>query len=126
MAAYTGRNFNLDDEKVKHFADCLIQMLDDYWLQVVLVPAPDPHFSGHKIRQVNNCNPRWYRDLYRKTWPELKRCHFIWALKKIRNEEVSFLSGRYEEIAFNLICDLIEKMVLGGMEEHEFWQVECF
>lgn len=32
-------------------------------LQVVLVPASKPMFSGHKIRLAVNHNPQWYREL---------------------------------------------------------------
>jgi len=29
-------------------------------LQVVLVPAPDPHHAGHRVRHVTCQNPEWY------------------------------------------------------------------
>lgn len=30
--------------------------------EVVLIPAPDPQHSGHKIRMIQSHNARWYRE----------------------------------------------------------------
>lgn len=30
-------------------------------LEVVLIPAPDPNFTGHMVRAAQSSNPPWYR-----------------------------------------------------------------
>ena len=39
----------------------MLHEMDLKKLDVVLIPAPDPQFIGHKIRVVQNENPEWYR-----------------------------------------------------------------
>jgi hypothetical protein len=34
--------------------------LEERWLHVVLIPAPEPCYSGHKVRRVVMQNPKWY------------------------------------------------------------------
>ncbi len=51
-------------------------------LKVTLINAPDPHFTGHMIRQVESMNPRWYSDLYHSV-AHLKRTRSLRSLERI-------------------------------------------
>ncbi len=77
--------------------------------RIVLVPAPDPHFDGHKIRVTENRNPGWYIEFGKKYWRnprqfDLKRGRVVKALKRLVAERVrgngyeqrllEFLKGR--------------------------------
>ena len=42
-------------------AGYLFHDLKDNRLEVVLISAPGPRFSGHKIRAIQNENPEWYK-----------------------------------------------------------------
>lgn len=42
----------------------LLQELRERYLRVILTPAPEPQYCGHKIRSVEQRNPQWYRDLW--------------------------------------------------------------
>ena len=46
-------------------ARSLLSELEHTRLSVDLIPAPDPRFAGHKIRDAVSQNPDWYRHLYR-------------------------------------------------------------
>lgn len=76
------------------------EMLNDLSYQthsVVLIPAPDPKHSGHKIRAVENSNPAWYSELaarftsirgigpkrYDRPRTQIKRGHVTRALNRI-------------------------------------------
>lgn len=62
--------------------------LDENRNRIILVPAPEPHFEGHKIRAVESRNPDWYIEYGRDFWPgprrfTLKRCRVIKALERV-------------------------------------------
>lgn len=63
-------------------AKYLFEDLEENQLKVVLVPAPNPCFSGHKIRHIESKNPEWYRDLY-KHHPNFKRTRSLRVLRRI-------------------------------------------
>ncbi len=44
-------------------AEFMARQLEGQRLRVVLVVAPEPRHSGHKIRVVESRNPAWYRQL---------------------------------------------------------------
>lgn len=51
---------------MKHLSHALWSMyneLNNAHFDVILVPAPVPMFSGHKVRMVNVSNPQWYKDI---------------------------------------------------------------
>jgi hypothetical protein len=53
-----------------------------------LVPAPQPKFSGHKIRVQEQANPEWYRRFRLSYWRsrrsfQLKRWRVVKALKRV-------------------------------------------
>jgi len=55
---------------------------------IAYVPAPDPHFTGHKIRVQESQNPSWYREFGRSYWRskrsfQLKRARVVRALKRV-------------------------------------------
>jgi hypothetical protein len=68
-------------------------------LLVVLVPAPVPHFSGHKVRAVVQRNPEWYQAFVCGSWTArggcLKRARIARALERVRRGFVRF--DGYEE-----------------------------
>lgn len=43
-------------------AKVMLAELEAYSLRVVKVPAPDPRFTGHGIRLVDEQNAEWYRE----------------------------------------------------------------
>ena len=56
--------------------------------RIILVPAPEPHFEGHKIRVVESRNPQWYIDFGEQYWKGdrkfmLKRSRVIQALQRV-------------------------------------------
>jgi hypothetical protein len=58
------------------------------WNRIALVPAPDPHFDGHKIRVIERRNPGWYIEFGKRYWKglrqfSLKRARVIKALERV-------------------------------------------
>jgi len=56
--------------------------------RIGLVPAPAPHFDGHKIRVIERRNPEWYIEFGQKYWKglrqfNLKRARIIKALERV-------------------------------------------
>lgn len=43
----------------------MLYELESNWLEVVLVPAPDPRHSGHCVRKAHSYNADWYRKFCR-------------------------------------------------------------
>lgn len=64
-------------------------------LSVILVPAPDERFSGHRIRAVEMRNPAWYRLFVAGRWDrrgcQVKRGRVMKAL--LRVTELSIVRG---------------------------------
>jgi hypothetical protein len=63
-------------------------MLEEERNQIDLVPAPDPHFVGHKIRVVASRNPKWYVEFGSRFWRgerqfDLKRSRVEKALDRV-------------------------------------------
>jgi len=109
-------------KKFADFADFLYQDLKINRLEVVLIPAPDPQFSGHKIRVVNNRNSGWYSNLY-WSYSNLKRKRLMKALDMLRKtQDKDFRinkSGRYAfhiyNYSYHLLCrELIFDMLTEG------------
>ncbi len=55
--------FDVQIEFIKE-AEVMIDELKTNWLEVVLIPAPEPMHEGHMIRAVANKNPEWYRKYF--------------------------------------------------------------
>lgn len=51
------------DENILIYLKIMLRELDDFYLEVKLIDAPEPMFSGHKIRSVEKTNPEWYQEL---------------------------------------------------------------
>lgn len=49
-------------QDVRMQADWMIQEMIENKLVVILVDAPEPMFTGHKIRVAESKNPEWYRN----------------------------------------------------------------
>lgn len=54
---------NLLIETVKYIADELLNELESFKHKVILVPAPEPKHSCHKIRVRDEKNPDWFSKL---------------------------------------------------------------
>lgn len=61
----TSLPFNIA-KKFRETAHYLLVDLEDNKFHVVLVPAPAPTHSGHKIRQATGQNPEWYSVIFDK------------------------------------------------------------
>lgn len=59
-------------------------------LRVVLVPAPDPHFDGHKVRAVVDRNPEWYQAFVCGSWTKRGGC---WKRRRIERALLRVRSG---------------------------------
>lgn len=100
----------------QQYEDTAAALLDDlrtFALEVILVPAPDPHFLSHAIRVVVNRNPEWYRNLW---WSEyaVKRCHLVAALERLADGWHPWPSTRYETLA-RLACEQVLEMEAAGV-----------
>ena len=65
-------------------ADYLFNDLRENRLEVVLIPASEPKFSGHKIRAVENRNPVWYRKLYAQ-YSHFRRDRSLRSLERLKS-----------------------------------------
>lgn len=80
----------------------MIRELKQSPMRVILVPAPEARFDGHKVRAVESRPPEWYMQAYsrlgRKTF---KRHRFLRALERIRRRD--FRPSRYTKIAIEVM-----------------------
>jgi hypothetical protein len=83
-----------------------LQELEENFLVVSLVPAPDPHFDGHKVRVVENRNPGWYREFVSGRWTkergrrgcQVKRGRVIRGLRRVYAEGLIRWNGYEREL----------------------------
>jgi hypothetical protein len=79
--------------------------LSAHRLEVVLIPAPDPRHRNHKVRCVQDQNPRWYQSLCDrhqssrrrrsfKSDTRIRREHTLRALERIAGGDTR---GSYAE-----------------------------
>jgi|GEM_PF-4730728 len=72
-------------EIARYEAEQMIRELRHCPMRVILKPAPEPRFEGHKVRAVDSRPPEWYMEIYgqvgRKTF---KRHRFLAALERIK------------------------------------------
>src|SRR4051794_35935647 len=89
----------------------MLNDLETWRLEVVLIPAPDPQHSCHRVRCVQSQNPVWYRkfcELYpsgrqRRSWKpdtRIKREQTVRALKRIIDGDYS---GEYADRLLHFI-----------------------
>jgi len=96
-------------------ADYLYNYLKSNYLEVILIPAPRPNHSTHKIRAIQNQNPNWYRELYWSS-KHFRRDLSLRALDRILKQEdgtyrVSLF--KYDSIYRELIHDRLIKGYIG-------------
>ncbi len=100
-------------------AEFLLNELKQNRLEVVLIPAPEPRFEGHKIRIVNSSNPTWYSELFH-LHQYFRRDRSEAALRRISTLQDQAFDGvhyRFDSIYRELIKDQLEN----GFEwENEF------
>lgn len=60
--------------------------------KIALVPAPDSHFEGHKIRVIESRNPDWYIKFGAKYWKSERQ--FDLRRHRVENAFRRVLSGR--------------------------------
>ncbi|MCA9486340.1 MAG: hypothetical protein KC548_01690 [Nanoarchaeota archaeon] len=65
------------------YAEIFLNELRTQRLTVILIPAPYPQFSGHRIRVAQSHNPLWYRALYEQYSPNLRRDRSLHSLERI-------------------------------------------
>lgn len=71
-------------------AEILYRDLKNNKLRVILIPAPDPHFEGHKIRVVESHPPEWYREVYHEYSFEAEyRCKETGRKRKYLSSRIS-------------------------------------
>ena len=76
-------------------AEMLLSELEEKFLAVDLIPAPDPQHVGQMIRVSINQNPDWYRYLW-DLHGRISRRVLIKALERIRDRGDLDLNYKYE------------------------------
>lgn len=89
-------------EEERALAGRALMEMRNQFNRIVLVPAPAPHFDGHKIRVQESENPSWYRKFATSYWRsarsfQLKRCRVEKALKRVHADGVVRRNG-YERL----------------------------
>lgn len=93
---------------VKLEARDMLQELKSNRLKVVLLPAPDPQFEGHSIRQSIEWNVDWYRTIFERD-ESIKRQHSITALKRISKGDILYQS-KYHNLFLEIILNRIGEL----------------
>ena len=65
-------------------AGLMLDELEEFFLRVELLPAPEPMHVGHMVRTVTNQNPEWYKYAWR-TLGSSSRQRIKGALRRIEN-----------------------------------------
>ncbi len=82
----TATRYSTSEEK--ELAKKALVDLEQNQNRIILAPAPQPHFAGHKIRVVESRNPQWYIDFGAQYWKgdrqfTLKRSRVVQALQRV-------------------------------------------
>ncbi len=85
----------------------LLQDLKNNYLHVILIPAPDPQFTEHRIRKSDGQNIKWYRDLYWSSGETWKRNHTIKFLKRM-SEGIFNYDSLYVQKLLGLILNRLK------------------
>lgn len=81
-----GTRWSTADEK--SVAARALEDLETHRNVIILVPAPDQHFVGQKVRVQESRNPKWYIEFGSPWWKskrsfQLKRSRVLKALKRV-------------------------------------------
>ena len=88
------------DGHVKEVAGTLLAEMDEFRLEVILVPASEPRHSGHRIRAAVNRNPAWYSNMYHShRW--VRRGRTEDALRRIAKGKA--VGSRFEDLVMEEI-----------------------
>ena len=104
---------NLDSRVIKVFkqeANSFLEELKHRKLEVILVPALDPHHEGHKIRMAVNENPEWYKKLYWHYHPNFRRDRTLRSLRRLsdlRDGNFKVHDYKYDAIMRELIFEVL-------------------
>lgn len=111
-------------------ANCLYYDLLANRLEVILIPAPEPQYSGHMIRSVQNRNPKWYRDLY-WSYNHFRRDRSLRALDRIRKQEDRYFKvspykydATYRELIHNILIKGFENNYFPNNKVRTFFGLE--
>lgn len=103
-------------------ADDLYNELKCNKTRVVLIPAPEPRFDGHKIRMVENYNPDWYSNLY-YAYQHFRRDRSLRSLDRIRDgkDKVFRASHKYARYKYDSIYrELIFHRLIDGYADNGY------
>lgn len=83
---YHGTRWSTAEEKA--VAARALEDLETHRNVIILVPAPDQHFVGQKVRVQESRNPKWYIEFGAPWWRsrrsfQLKRSRVLKALKRV-------------------------------------------
>ena len=92
----------------KAVAQAMARDLEENVFKCGLAPAPDPHFDGHKIRVLEQPNPKWYQRFVAGRWDssgcQVRRSRIEKALRRViggrvrgNGYEVELLKIGFEE-----------------------------
>lgn len=93
----------------------MLDELEGNYHEVVLIPAPDPMHSGHKVRATQYANARWYqkfnqeyvsirgrgRKVYKRPRTYIIRGHTIKALQRM-------IAGNFEGVYADRLIQFVE------------------
>jgi hypothetical protein len=81
---------------------------------VMLLPAPEPKFSGHKVRYSQN--PDWYRRLYNTTshWKRQRALAALVRISNLQDREFRIKPFKYDATLRDFITDCL----LDGLKEY--------
>ena len=105
-------------------AGYLLAELVQHSLRVVLVPAPDPRFWGHKIRVAEDHNPAWYSEVFWR-FPHWRRDRTLRSLKRLSRAEdkPSSIIPPWKNLYDAVYRELILSRLLEGYETVEGYEI---
>ena len=98
-------------------AQLLLGELQSNKLEVILIPAPEQRFSGHKIRVAVNHNPPWYSQIYQQV-PHIKRERVERCLQRLTESQ----DGRYRRRPYRYdfrFREIIFERLIDGYEDSD-------
>lgn len=99
------------NDNILLYLKIMLRELDDFYLQVKLINAPEPMFSGHKIRAVEKANPEWYQELCSRYPRERRNRSDKYTDSKIKRKNVKICLQKIINTGFSksyYLNDLLE------------------